>query len=420
MFRNPTNKNYLEAQTLIGLDYLNGNGIAQDYAKALEWFEKAASEDYPTAQNMLGAMFKNGHGVQQDYEQAFEWFEKAATQDYDEGQTNLALAYAGGVSNLENYAKAFEWMQKAAKQGHAIAQYFMGEMFRDKDFVDQPNSIEAFEWYQRAANQGLPDAQACIAEMYKQGEGVGQDDKKAFEWYQKAADQGHVETPEWFQELLDEKDKATSNRTEQIENHIGHPNSSNELIIPLREFFDSYFRDESKRVPQSPGGGVLFFESMSSDEISKFGDKAYDIRQKTNYEADILNADLMIDTSLVVKNYGTGLFLHLYEHSYRLHLKNYAEDWKIVDDIKSTYYDKANKVLIINGYKVSLISKSSCLYGERLADCINAYMEQNSEQKINQEIVSNSKLVTDALDNIDNRLAEIEEKLALLQYDAAA
>lgn len=416
MFRNPTNKNYLEAQTLIGVDYLNGNGIAQDYAKALEWFEKAAGEDYPPAQNMLGAMFKNGHGVQQDYEQAFEWFEKAAIQDYDEGQTNLALMYVGGVSNLENYTKGFIWMEKAAKQGHAIAQYFMGEMFKDKDFVDEPSSIEAFEWYQRAANQGLPDAQACIAEMYKQGEGISQDDTKAFEWYQKAADQGHVETPEWFQKLLAEKDEAISSRTEQIEN----PNRSNELTIPFREFFDSYFRDESKRVPQSPGGGVLFFESMSSDEMSKFGDKAYDIRQKSNYKADILNADFMIDTSLVVKNYGTGLFLHLYEHTYRLHLKNYAQEWKIVDDIKSTYYDKADKVLIINGYKVSLISKSSCLYGERLSDCINAYLEQNSEQKIDHEIISNSALITDALDNIDNRLAEIEEKLVSLQYNAAA
>ena len=420
MFSNPTNKNYLEAQTLIGVDYLNGNGIVQDYAKALEWFEKAASEGYSPAQNMLGAMFKNGHGVQQDYEQAFEWFEKAAIQDYDEGQTNLALMYVGGVSNLENYSKGFKWMEKAAKQGHAIAQYFMGEMFRDKDFVDQPSTVEAFEWYQRAANQGLPDAQACIAEMYKQGEGISQDDTKAFEWYQKAADQGHVETPEWFQKLLDEKDKATSNKTEEIENHIGHSDSNNELTIPFREFFDSYFRDESKRVPQSPGGGVLFFESMNSDEMSKFGDKAFDIKQKTSYAADILNADFIIDTSLVVKNYGTGLFLHLYEHSYRLHLKNYAEDWKIVDDIKSTYYDKANKVLIINDYKVSLISKSSCLYGERLADCINAYLEQNSEQKVDQEIVSNSELVTDALDNIDIRLAEIEEKLASLQYNAAA
>ncbi|HLS17219.1 MAG TPA: tetratricopeptide repeat protein [Paenalcaligenes sp.] len=54
-----------EAQFNLGLMYYFGQEVRQDYAKAAEWFEKAAAQDVADAQFNLGFMYYNGKGVRQ-------------------------------------------------------------------------------------------------------------------------------------------------------------------------------------------------------------------------------------------------------------------------------------------------------------------------------------------------------------------
>lgn len=123
MYYIPPYKNYLQAQTLIGVDYVNGNGVQQNYNEALNWFKKAASEMYAPAQNQIGLLYKNGHGVYEDLSQAFEWFQLAADQGYDEAQINLALMYKEGLGTEKDEAQAIQWLEQAASQGNDIAKY---------------------------------------------------------------------------------------------------------------------------------------------------------------------------------------------------------------------------------------------------------------------------------------------------------
>jgi uncharacterized protein len=58
----------------LGWLYANGQGVAQDYAKAHEWYEKAAEKGDPIAMGNLGLLYHNGQGVRQDYAKAREWF----------------------------------------------------------------------------------------------------------------------------------------------------------------------------------------------------------------------------------------------------------------------------------------------------------------------------------------------------------
>ena len=69
-----------KTQFNLGRMYYFGEGVKQDYAKALEWFQKAAEQGYATAQNNLGSMYYNGQGVKVNYAKAAEWFQKAAQQ----------------------------------------------------------------------------------------------------------------------------------------------------------------------------------------------------------------------------------------------------------------------------------------------------------------------------------------------------
>ncbi len=70
----------VDAQSLLGAMYANGEGVAQDYKQAVAWTRKAAEQGNVDAQRLLGAMYFNGSGVAQDDKQAVAWFRKAAEQ----------------------------------------------------------------------------------------------------------------------------------------------------------------------------------------------------------------------------------------------------------------------------------------------------------------------------------------------------
>jgi TPR repeat protein len=62
----------------LGNLYDDGHGVAQDSAKAREWYEKAADKGSVEAMFTLGLHYDYGYGVAQDYAKAHEWYEKAA------------------------------------------------------------------------------------------------------------------------------------------------------------------------------------------------------------------------------------------------------------------------------------------------------------------------------------------------------
>ena len=60
----------------LGLMYYNGQGVEQDYKKAVYWWDKSAEQGDADAQHNLGLMYDNGQGVEQDYKKAVYWYRK--------------------------------------------------------------------------------------------------------------------------------------------------------------------------------------------------------------------------------------------------------------------------------------------------------------------------------------------------------
>ena len=54
--------------------YFLGQGVKQDYFKAIEWFKKASSQKYTPAQKQLGYMYRYGIGVKKDYSKAKKYY----------------------------------------------------------------------------------------------------------------------------------------------------------------------------------------------------------------------------------------------------------------------------------------------------------------------------------------------------------
>ena len=61
----------------LGFLYQQGYGVTQDYAKAREWYEKAAKKGSALAMTALGVLYRDGKGVSPDFVKTQEWFEKA-------------------------------------------------------------------------------------------------------------------------------------------------------------------------------------------------------------------------------------------------------------------------------------------------------------------------------------------------------
>lgn len=61
-----------------GYAYWNGEGLPQDYAKALAWWRRIADQEHANAQCWLGYAYEKGLGIPRDSEIAFTWYVRAA------------------------------------------------------------------------------------------------------------------------------------------------------------------------------------------------------------------------------------------------------------------------------------------------------------------------------------------------------
>jgi TPR repeat protein len=71
--------------------YYNGQGVPQDYAKAAQWFQKAADQGDAYAQCNLGGMYAAGQGVPQNYAEANQWLKRSAAQGNENAREALRI-----------------------------------------------------------------------------------------------------------------------------------------------------------------------------------------------------------------------------------------------------------------------------------------------------------------------------------------
>ncbi len=110
-----------EAQLYVGRAYDTGDGTAQNYVKAIRWYERAAKQGNVNAQHNLGLMYAAGRGTAKDESKAFGWYQEAANQGYIEAQFHLGCMYEKGIGVDPSDATAIEWYKRASANGNAKA-----------------------------------------------------------------------------------------------------------------------------------------------------------------------------------------------------------------------------------------------------------------------------------------------------------
>ncbi len=162
-----------------------------EFDTAYQLFFELADKGIAEAQINIGMMFENGQGVPQDYGKAVRWYRHAADQGLIKAQYNLGLMYAYGKGVDKDPIEAIKWYRLAVDQGLIQAQTALGLMYKKGDGVTQ-DFKEAAKLYQLAAEQGDPDAQYQLGLMYSNGEGISKDYREAAKWFQLAVEQGNM------------------------------------------------------------------------------------------------------------------------------------------------------------------------------------------------------------------------------------
>ena len=101
--------------------YAKGDGVPENDAEAVRWFQLAARQGHAPAQNDLGLMYAHGRGVPENDAEAVRWFRLAAERGFDRAQHNLGLMYANGDGVPPDDVCAYAWLNLAVAQGNRLA-----------------------------------------------------------------------------------------------------------------------------------------------------------------------------------------------------------------------------------------------------------------------------------------------------------
>jgi len=106
----------VDAQGKLGLIYLRGLDVPQDYQEAARWLLAAANQGHSMAQYSLGGMYYTGEGIPQDYEEAIRWYQASAKQGNVLAQNNLGWLYATAEDlSFRDPKESLEYAKKAVE-----------------------------------------------------------------------------------------------------------------------------------------------------------------------------------------------------------------------------------------------------------------------------------------------------------------
>ena len=117
--------------------------------KGVQWLTKASEQNYVQAQNELGKYYT----AKQDFAQALNYYQKAAQRDFAEAQCNLANCYYNGTGAERSYEKAAELYRQSARNGYPIAQYRLAHCYFHGEGIGQSDD-RAADWFDQACENG--------------------------------------------------------------------------------------------------------------------------------------------------------------------------------------------------------------------------------------------------------------------------
>ena len=205
-YKKSLNKGSLRAMNNLAVMYEKGQGVAQDYEKAMTLYELAAMLKDSVAENNMGKIYEYGYcGQQINLEESLKWYKKAAENDCDGAQESVERVLQAIYDLAENYRtgsgryekdeeKAIRYFKLVAEDESVgddmvrKSSFYLGYIMSHN--VAEEDDAEAAAWFEKAIEKGSVSAINNLGWMYGNGKGVAQDYEKAIELFKQAADAG--------------------------------------------------------------------------------------------------------------------------------------------------------------------------------------------------------------------------------------
>lgn len=189
---------HAEAMYRTALCYEYGWGVRVDAAKAVQFYQHAASKNHPGAMLRLGRACLTGEmGLTKRYREGIRWLKRgseSADLQYNQAPYDLACLHEEGYGPdvFKDEAYAAQLYTKAADLGHKDAAFRLGEAYEYGQLSCPKDSSLSVHFYTSAAEQGHPQAQMALCAWYMVGipEVLEKDEGEAYEWARRSAEQG--------------------------------------------------------------------------------------------------------------------------------------------------------------------------------------------------------------------------------------
>jgi TPR repeat protein len=135
----------------------------------LEDLTAASDKGNTDATVLLGMRYTAG--ALQNYEKAVSLFQAAADKNNADGEYYMAVAYLNGFGVPKDEAQAAKWFKRSADRGHAVAQYWFGEMTAKGRGGLTEDWKAALPFFKKGAHGAVPNAIVEIGIMFHYGLG---------------------------------------------------------------------------------------------------------------------------------------------------------------------------------------------------------------------------------------------------------
>lgn len=129
---------------------------------------QSANAGQPDAQHIVGLRYLTGQGFPADTAMSLYWIEKAASQGHLQANYNLGIFLINGWGNIWNPFLAYRSFYYAAENGMPLAQYVIGIIHTDNLIVKQ-DYYKAYSWLKKAKQGGIEDADEVIEKLESLG-----------------------------------------------------------------------------------------------------------------------------------------------------------------------------------------------------------------------------------------------------------
>lgn len=186
----------------VGMMYLRGEGVEQNFGTALTWFKRGLASGDALCQHEIGLMHLHGYGVSKDAFKAASYFKWSADQDFPAAQTRLGALFL----DQGDVATATRYFELAARWGWMEAFYYLAEL-SNRGIGRQRHCGMASAYYKMVAERAemihssFPESNAA----FDNGDG-----ERALIAAMMAAEQGYESAQSNVAYLLDEQNSVFS------------------------------------------------------------------------------------------------------------------------------------------------------------------------------------------------------------------